>query len=203
MKNDYTEILVIIDRSGSMQTIANDTIGGYNAFIADQKKVPGDAKLTTILFSTAHEIFEDRVDLQKANTLSSLIYVPSGGTALLDAMSFAINSIKDKQASLQDFEKTDKVIVLTITDGEENSSHKTSKNDIKKLIEEQTALGWKFDFLSADMNAINEATRSYGISAINTMSFAPDSIGVSTAYMSMHNSAKNYRIKDIKDTDTK
>lgn len=115
-------------------------------------------------------------------------------------MSFAINRIKDKQASLQDFDKTDKVIVLTITDGEENSSRKTSKNDIKKLVEEQTALGWKFDFLSADMKAINEATRSYGINAINTMSFADTGDGVRSAYSSMNLSAKSYRTKDIKDT---
>ena len=96
--NKVSEIVVIIDKSGSMASFVNDTIGGYNSFIADQKKAPGDANITTVLFSGSgkYEVFQDAVDIQNAIPLTSLTYVPGGSTALVEAMTKAITGVRDR-----------------------------------------------------------------------------------------------------------
>jgi uncharacterized protein YegL len=187
-----TEIVVILDRSGSMADFISDTIGGYNAFIEDQKRIPYDAKLSTILFDTTYENFEDNVDLQKAIPLTPFIFVPRGATALLDAIGDAIKKIEERQP--------DRVIIAIITDGQENASHRFTKEQIKEMIAAKTAAGWRIDFLSADIDAINDAKRSYGIAANQVMTFMPTSEGFATAYRSMSCSTVNYRT-GIKDTD--
>jgi uncharacterized protein YegL len=191
--NDYTEIVVIVDKSGSMHSFAKDTIGGYNAFLEDQKKIPGDARLTTVIFNTDMEIFEDGVDLQKAIPLTSMNYVPSGNTALLDAMHLAITKVRDRQEALPEYDRTNRVLVMTVTDGQENASTQHTKNDIKKLVEELTPMGWRFDFLSVDMNAIDDAVNHYGIAASNTRAFANTQKGYVGNYAMMSHSTTLFR----------
>ncbi len=188
-----TEIVVVLDRSGSMADFVSDTIGGYNAFINDQKQIPDDAKLTTILFDTEYEYFEDDVDLQKAIPLTPLTFVPRGMTALLDAIGDAINKIEKRQP--------DRVIMAIITDGQENSSHKFNKDEIKEMISAKTAAGWQINFLSANMDAVQDAIHAYGVVAANTRHFMPTSAGYKDAYTAMNVSTMSYRTQKIKDKD--
>jgi uncharacterized protein YegL len=188
----YTEVVVIIDRSGSMQPFLKDTVGGYNSFVEAQKKLPGDAKLTTVIFDTEYEVLENAIDLQKARTMNERDFMPRGGTSLLDAIGKTINKVLGRLDSLMAMDRTKKVIVAIITDGQENSSREFNKQQIKTMIERQTELGWKFDFLSADMNAINDAT-TWGIDRSNTMLFSQTSKGFDHTYDTMHASAMSYR----------
>jgi uncharacterized protein YegL len=177
-----------------MSGFVADTIGGYNTFIDEQKKLPGDAKITTVLFDTEYDVFEDGVELQKAVPLSRISYVPRGNTALLDAIGDAVKRVEDRQAKLPDDQKTDHVIMVIITDGQENSSVRFSKDQIKDIITAKTALGWKFDFFSANMDAINDATRSYGFDSKNVLCFAANTDGFQKSYKSMNISTSNYRL---------
>jgi uncharacterized protein with von Willebrand factor type A (vWA) domain len=194
--NHYTEIVVIIDKSGSMEPFVKDTIGGYNAFIADQKQIPGQAKLTTVLFNTVYEVFENSSDLQNAIPLTQLSYVPGGNTALLYAMHKTITDVKNRIEALPEADRTNKILVMTITDGQENASYNVTKEQIKELVTELTAKGWRFEFMSADMSAIDEAIRSYGYTVHNTMAFAQTSDGYKRGYSAMNIHTTSLRTDD-------
>jgi uncharacterized protein with von Willebrand factor type A (vWA) domain len=190
-----TEIVVILDRSGSMADFVSDTVGGYNAFIKDQKQIPDDARLTTVLFDTEYEYFEDGVDLQKAIALTELTFVPRGMTALLDAIGDTIKKIEERQP--------DRVVIAIITDGQENSSHRFTKDAIKEMISAKTAAGWQINFLSANIDAVQDAVHAYGVRSANTKHFMPTSAGFTDAYLSMNVGTTNYRTQKIKDKDDK
>ncbi|WP_303680826.1 vWA domain-containing protein, partial [Pelodictyon luteolum] len=157
----YTHITVILDRSGSMDEIRDDTIGGFNAFIEEQKKGQGKATLTLVQFDTAdpYEVIHSFRLIGDVPALTPETYVPRGGTPLLDALGRGINDIDRCVLALPEAERPGNIMVAVITDGEENSSREFRKEQIEKMIKAKTAGGWTFIFLSADLNAVHDAVR--------------------------------------------
>lgn len=181
MKN--TEIIFVIDKSGSMSRLTNDTIEGFNGFVESQKD---DTKttLTTVLFDTSWKILHDGVDVYEVEPMTKKDYIAGGGTALLDTLGDTINRVQDRHDELGE-NKPDNVLFVITTDGEENSSCKFTKTQIEKMIKHQTnGHGWKFMFLGANMDAVKEAT-SIGISQANTISYTWNSQGTDALYRSV------------------
>ena len=160
MKN--TEIIFVIDASGSMAHLVGDTIGGFNGFIESQKALDGKASLTTVLFDSTWRILHNGIDLHEVKPMTTADYVAGGMTAMLDAIGETINRVQDRHDELGE-EKPENVLFVITTDGEENSSRKFTKSQIEKMIKHQTnGHGWKFMFLGANMDAVKEA-ESIGI----------------------------------------
>ena len=156
-----TEIIFVIDKSGSMSRLTNDTIEGFNGFVESQKD---DTKttLTTVLFDTSWKILHDGVDVYEVNPMTNKDYMAYGGTAMLDAIGEIINRVQDRHDELGE-NKPNNVLFVITTDGEENSSRKFTKAQIEKMIKHQTnGHGWNFMFLGANMDAVKEA-ESIGI----------------------------------------
>lgn len=167
MKN--TEIVFVIDKSGSMSRLTNDTIEGFNGFVESQKD---DTKtiLTTVLFDTSWKILHDGVDVYEVSPMTTKDYIAGGGTAMLDAIGEIINRVQDRHDELGK-EKPDNVLFVITTDGEENSSRKFTKSQIEKMIKHQTnGHGWEFIFLGANMDAVKEA-QNIGISATRAINY--------------------------------
>lgn len=182
MKN--TEIVFVIDKSGSMSHLAGDTIGGFNGFIESQKVIDGKATLTTVLFDTSWRILHDGIDLREVKPMTSSDYVAGGGTAMLDAIGEIINRVQDRHDELG-AEKPEEVLFVITTDGEENSSRTFKKSQIEKMIKHQTnGHGWKFMFLGANMDAVKEAA-SIGISRDYATGYTYSSKGVNDVFTTM------------------
>lgn len=176
----HTEIIFIIDKSGSMGRLKDDTIGGFNNFVESQKD---DTKttLTTVLFDTSWKILHDGLDVYKIEPMTNNEYVPGGGTAMLDAIGETINRVQDRHDELGE-EKPDNVLFVITTDGQENSSRKFTKADIERMIKHQTnGHGWEFIFLGANMDAVSEAT-SIGIDATKSVSYDWTAQGTDALY---------------------
>ena len=172
----YTEIIFVIDKSGSMSHLTGDTIGGFNGFIASQKKLEGKATLTTILFDNTWRILHDGVDIKEVNNMTTSDYMAGGGTAMLDAIGEVINRVQDRHDDLG-AEKPDNVLFVITTDGEENASRKFTKSQIEKMIKHQTnGHGWEFMFLGANMDAVSVAGR-FGIAPERAVRFHCDEKG--------------------------
>lgn len=183
MKN--TEIIFIIDKSGSMAHLANDTIGGFNGFIASQKALEGKATLTTVLFDTTWKILHDGVDIHEVKSMTSADYIAGGGTAMLDAIGETINRVQDRHDELGE-EKPEEVLFVITTDGEENSSRQFTKSQIEKMIKHQTnGHGWTFLFLGANMDAVKEA-ESLGISSSHAEGYTYTAKGVQDVYTTLN-----------------
>lgn len=179
-----TEIIFIIDKSGSMSHLAGDTIGGFNGFIASQKALEGKATLTTVLFDSTWRILHDGVDIREVQPMTASDYVAGGMTAMLDAIGETINRVQDRHDELG-VEKPEKVIFVITTDGEENSSRKFNKAQIEKMIKHQTnGHGWEFMFLGANMDSVKEA-ESIGISSNRAVTYDYTSSGVDAIYATM------------------
>jgi uncharacterized protein YegL len=190
MKN--TEIIFVIDKSGSMSHLAGDTIGGFNGFIESQKAIDGKATLTTVLFDTSWRILHDGVDLREVKSMTNSDYVAGGGTAMLDAIGEIINRVQDRHDELG-AEKPEEVLFVITTDGEENSSRKFTKNQIEKMIKHQTnGHGWKFMFLGANMDAVKEA-ESIGIDKDYATGYAYTAKGIGDVYTTMSCVASSLR----------
>ena len=158
MKKGLTEIVFILDKSGSMSGLEADTIGGYNSFLKKQKKVEGEAYVSTVLFSDYSKVIHDRVPIAKVEPLNEEQYSVDGCTALLDAIGGAIHHIGNVHKYAREEDRPEKTVFVITTDGQENSSHEYSYAKIKKLIEkQQEKYGWEFIFLGANMDAIGEA----------------------------------------------
>lgn len=197
MKN--TEIIFIIDKSGSMAHLAGDTIGGFNGFIASQKALEGKATLTTVLFDSTYKTIHNGVNIHEVNQLSSEDYVPGGMTAMLDAIGDTINNVQSRHDELG-VEKPEKVLFVITTDGEENSSHKYTKSQIEKMIKHQTnGHGWEFMFLGANMDAVKEA-ENIGISRSHSHTYDYSDIGTKAVYTTLSATASAVR-GDMLDAD--
>lgn len=185
MNNNLTEIVFILDRSGSMDPIAADTIGGYNAFIEKQKLEPGEAKLTTVLFDSMYEVIHDGVDIQKVEPLTSEQYWARGMTALMDAVGRTINSVGERLAATPEDERPGNVIFVITTDGLENASREFTRERVKQMIEHQTnKYSWQFMFLGANIDAAAEAV-SMGIDAQFAANYSASDIGTKSVYATM------------------
>ena len=182
MKN--TEIIFVIDASGSMSHLVGDTIGGFNGFIESQKALDGKATLTTVLFDSSWRVLHDGVDLQEVKPMTATDYMTGGMTAMLDAIGETINRVQDRHDELGS-EKPDSVLFVITTDGEENSSRNFKKSQIEKMIKHQTrGHGWNFMFLGANMDAVKEA-ESIGISKDWSANYAYSSKGIGDTWTTM------------------
>ena len=181
-KNDETHIVCVIDKSGSMASKESDVIGGFNKFLSEQKKLEGKAYLTMIQFDNNYEVKTRRTDINHVAELTTKTYIPAGGTALLDSLGRAINEAGDDK----------KVIVLVITDGEENASKEFNGARIKSLVETKTGAGWSFIYLGAGINSFADAG-AMGFNINNTVNYVGSNIGTRAAYATLSASASSYR----------
>ena len=172
MKNDLTEVIVVLDRSGSMGYLWDDATGALNQFVKDHKQLTGECKYTLVVFdSQSTDVIHSAEDIQSVSDFPAHI-TPRGGTPLLDALGQTFNSFIDRYENTPDADRPGGVIFAVITDGQENASTKFKKTDIVEIIKEKTDdLDWKFLFLSSDLNAFDDA-REYSFAATNTMSMS-------------------------------
>jgi len=193
-KENFTSINVIIDKSGSMSALTQDTIGSFNTFLQDQKKVEGEAVFTLCTFNHDYSLVHDFVKLASVPDLNSKTYQPSGNTALLDALGTTINTVGQKLASMPEDERPSKVIFLVVTDGEENSSSRFTKEQIKSMVEHQRdTYKWEFVFIGADPDAFHTG-QSYGFSASNSVSYNATKGGTRDLYSSVSSNMRSYRL---------
>lgn len=194
------QIICILDRSGSMSSLANDTIGGYNSFIEQQKKSAGAAQVTTILFDNQYEKISDAVDLNEVRELTSAEYFARGTTALLDAVGMSIMDVAGKMEREKICPAKRRVLVMIMTDGYENASKEYSKAAVKSLIETTTnAYNWNYIFLGANIDAASEAG-SIGISSRHAANYKHDSRGVEDSFEMMNRAAEEVREKGTVDS---
>lgn len=190
---DIVDIVFIIDRSGSMQPLTKDTIGGFNSFLEKQKEVEGKAYLTLILFDTFCDVVYNRVDIKEVKNLTNKEYRASGCTALLDAIGVGIDREIEILKELSDEKMPGKVLFNIITDGEENSSKKCTYSQIQSKIKELEKIGdWEFTFLGADIDSF-QCSSSLGISTTNACNFSHSGAGVTSVYDALNNSISKYR----------
>jgi hypothetical protein len=195
MKSGYCHIHGILDRSGSMEPIRDDVIGGFNTFIEEQKKVPGEATITLVQFDEQdpYEVIYNFAKLEEVKPLTRDTFVPRGWTPLLDALGRGINDCGQRLSQMPEHERPEKVIFCIITDGQENKSKEFNKAQITKMIKEQTdQWKWEFLFLSCDLAAIDDAV-SYGILKSKTMSFTKSAAGTRSGYATLSNMVKSSR----------
>jgi uncharacterized protein YegL len=187
-----TELIFILDRSGSMAGLESDTIGGFNATIKEQKEIEGETRVTTILFDNFFEVLHDRIDLQDILPLTNKEYFVRGSTALYDAVALGINKILNVQRQTKAESRADKVIMVITTDGYENASRETSGKMLHKMIEDCKEKGWEFLFLGADIDAQSVA-ESIGIDRRRSSNFVKDSIGVGVQFSSLNQVIRSMR----------
>ena len=189
--NEKTHIICILDRSGSMSSIMDDSIGGFNTFLKQQKELPDEATITIALFDDRYELLYNNVNIKEAKELTSKEWYPRGMTALFDAIGKTINTEKENFLKLGD-EKPDKVLVCIVTDGLENASKEFNRENIKNLIGDCEKENWNFIYLAANQNAFDVGT-SFGVSAGNTFSYVSTSDGVGTMNTKLSDAATTYR----------
>jgi hypothetical protein len=201
MKTDYTHIAVILDRTGSMESIRDDTIGGFNAFLNEQKQQPGKATLTLVQFDSQdpYEVIHQVKTIKEVPELTKKTYVPRATTPLLDAIGRGINDLEKCLADMKEDDRPSKVVFVVITDGQENASREFRRDQILKMInEKEKQNNWQFVFLSADLNAINDAM-DHGFKAKAAMAFDQTGVGVQNAWASVSQNIADYRSSKAKD----
>lgn len=193
MKNNLTDITVVLDRSGSMASVEKDTKGGFDSFVREQKNLPGLAVLTLVQFDTEYDFVHKAKPIGE---IPPLDFQPRGSTALLDALGKAIVETGERLKNTPENDRPSKVVFVIITDGEENSSKEYKKDQINKMITHQReAYKWEFVFLGANQDAIQEASK-IGIFASQAMNYAPTGKGVQTAFASTSKSMRSFRAGD-------
>ena len=193
MKKNLTELVFILDRSGSMAGLENDTIGGFNAMIEKQKKEPGEALISTVLFDNESEVIHDRVDIQKIEPMTDKEYYVRGCTALLDAVGKAIHHIGNVHKYAREEDRPEKTLFVITTDGMENASREYSYDRLKQMIERQKEkYGWEFIFLGANIDAAKEAAR-FGIDRDHAADYHADHQGTAVIYEAMSEVVCNVR----------
>lgn len=185
MKKNLTEIVFVLDRSGSMENLTNDTIGGFNSFIEEQKKEKGKALLTTVLFDDKYEILHDGINLKDVQPLTNKDYFARGMTALFDAVGKTINTVGERLAKTDEAERPSKIIFVITTDGYENSSKEFTRDKIKEMITHQTdKYNWQFLFLGANMDATQEA-EGIGIKGMYAANYTANDWGTQSVYSTL------------------
>jgi uncharacterized protein YegL len=193
MTNGLTELVFILDKSGSMSGLEKDTIGGYNAMLSKQEEVKGECRVTTVLFNNSYSLIHDRIDIKAIRPMTSKEYTVGGTTALLDAIGKTIYKIISAQRHTLKEYQAEKVIFVIITDGEENASRNFSTREVKSLIEQQKEkYGWEFVFLGANIDAIQTAGH-FGISPESAVDYLADSEGTELNFDVMGQAVAHFR----------
>jgi len=192
MNDNLTAIAVILDQSGSMGSVCTDTIGGFNNFLTEQKKLDGKAFLTLCTFSDTYQLVHNYVPLNDVPELTTETYSPSGWTALLDAVGATVNSLKKKIASMQEADQPKKVVFVILTDGQENASVEYKRAQIKSMLEEQQSKhNWQIIFLGANFDSFAEGA-SIGVAG-SSFNYTSNSRGTQRTYSAISDSIGAYR----------
>lgn len=200
MKEEYTDITFILDKSSSMAHVTGDTIGGFNAFLESQQKEEGKATFTLYQFANTIQKITEGVDINDVKKLNNENYIADGwSTSLRDAVGHAIDATGRRLKNMKEEDRPSKVIIVIQTDGEENSSVEYSWEQLKKMIEHQEdKYNWKFIFLGANLDAAKQAV-SLGIASANTMRYANNKMGNVKLYDSMTRNMSKLRKSDMVD----
>ena len=181
MKKDCTELVFILDRSGSMAGLESDTIGGFNAMIEKQKKTAGACWVSTVLFSDRSQVIHDRLPLEKVPPMTDKEYFVGGCTALLDAIGDAVKHISNIHKYAREEDIPEHTLFVITTDGMENASHRYGSDEVKKLIEAKKEQGWEFLFLGANIDAV-ETAKKFGIREDRAVNYHSDAAGTALNY---------------------
>ena len=197
MKQGLTEIVCVLDRSGSMGSIIGDAIGGFNSFLEDQKKEDGDANITVALFDNHYELLHDNVDIQKVEEITRAQYSPRGTTALNDSIGRTIDSVGSRLADTDESERPEKVIVAVLTDGYENASREYSADRIKEMISHQEdKYNWQFIYLAANQDAF-AVGQGLGFDMHNSVDFNATAKGAKMAFANVSSYSTCVRSMDV------
>ena len=182
MSEGYTEIVYILDRSGSMGGLETDTIGGFNSMMEKQKRTGEKALVSTVLFDNECEVLHDRVEIEKVNKMTGKEYFVRGCTALLDAVGGAIHHIGNIHKYAREEDRPEKTIFVITTDGMENASSRYSYDKVQKMVKhQQKKYGWEFIFIGANIDAYEEAQR-FGIIKDRAVNYVCDEVGIANVY---------------------
>ena len=194
MNSNLTHITLILDRTGSMESIRDDTIGGFNAFLAEQQRVPGEVTLTLVQFDSQdpYEVLYHFAPIAAVKPLTTETYVPRASTPLLDALGRGINDLGQTLAALPEDRRPSQIVFVVVTDGQENASREFTKAQVGEMIKQRQQQDWQFVFLSADLDAITDAEHS-GVLASHAMAFDKTAQGTHAAWESMSKNTSAYR----------
>ena len=193
MKNNITELVFILDRSGSMAGLERDTIGGFNSMIRKQKAEKGECFVSTVLFDHEREVLHDRVKLSEVPEMTERDYTVRGSTALIDAIGKAIHHIGNIHKYARKEDVPERTVFIITTDGMENSSHLYTSDEVKRKIERQKAkYGWEFLFIGANIDAVSTAAK-FGINKDRAVNYNADSEGTRILYESVSEAVQNIR----------
>lgn len=188
-----TELVFILDKSGSMAGLESDTIGGFNAMLQKQKALPGACRITTVLFDNRYELLHDRIDIRAVSPMTEREYQVGGSTALLDAIGRTIQKLASIQRNTAEEYRADNVMFVIVTDGAENASREYSSDKVKAMIEhEKEKYGWEFVFLGANIDAVETAGR-FGIAPDRAVDYVPDGAGTELNFRAMSETVACFR----------
>lgn len=196
MKNGYSDITVVLDRSGSMACLVDEVIGAFNTFVDEQQQVAGQASFSLVQFDDRYEVYLDAVDLAKVGRLDRTTYVPRGMTALYDAVGRAIVATGTRLAALDEADRPDKVVFLIQTDGEENASHEYDAATLQEMIRhQQDKYAWEFVFLGANIDA-GSVAEEIGIARDKALQYANNADGTRAAFAAVSDNLAGFRRGD-------
>ena len=195
-QNNVTEMVFILDRSGSMAGLESDTIGGFNSLIEKQKKLDGKAYVSTVLFDNLTEVVHDRVEIQNIKPMTEEEYFVRGCTALIDAIGGAIHHIVNIHKYARPEDVPSHTVFVIITDGAENASRHYTSDRVKAMIEkEKEQYGWEFMFIGANIDAV-ETAREYGIDESRAVNYNADTVGTSIVYEAVESAVNSIRFSN-------
>ena len=192
MNQNLTELVFILDRSGSMSGLESDTIGGYNSFLEKQRKEKGNCLVSTVLFNQTSKVVHDRADLETVKKMDRNDYFASGTTALIDALGESIRHIRNVHKYIREEDVPTHTVFVIITDGMENASHIYSSDEVKKMVSQQKEKGWEFLFLGANIDAVETAKR-YGIDEDRAVEYLCDETGVQNNFETLAKTVSSFR----------
>ncbi len=188
-----TELVFILDKSGSMHGLEQDTIGGFNSMLQKQKELDGECRITTVLFDNRYELLHDRIDIRAVSPITEKEYQVGGTTALLDAIGRTVQKLVSVQKNTAKEYRADRVLFVIITDGQENASREYSSDKVKGLIQlEKEKYGWEFVFLGANIDAV-ETAGQLGISRDRAVDYVPDGAGTALNFQMMSETVAAFR----------
>ena len=191
-KNNITELVFILDRSGSMSGLESDTIGGFNSLVEKQKKEDGKCFVTTVLFDSKIEKLHDRISLDEIKPMTDKEYFVRGCTALIDAIGITVDRISDIHRYVRKEDVPEHTMFVIITDGMENASTQYCSEQVKRMIEQKKELGWEFLFIGANIDAV-ETAGFYGIAPDRAVNYHADEKGTKIVYEAVCETVKNVR----------
>ena len=193
MKKGFSELVFILDKSGSMAGLESDTIGGFNSMLKKQKELDGECRITTVLFDNRYELLHDRIDIRAVSPMTEKEYRVGGNTALLDAIGRTVNKLVGVQKNTAEEYRAESVMFVIITDGQENASREFSADQVKKMIElEKEKYGWEFVFLGANIDAVETAGR-FGIAPDRAADYLADGAGTQLNFRMMGETVAAFR----------